>query len=159
MCKMSRGAKDSRGLRRERRVYGRKTHGEGTTAMYLSEKHDGSAPARTRQAPSRPPQQNLPRWRNGTDFYALTVVPIPYRSAYGLYVSMSSLTVKTSKTRNVETKICHLRSPRITIDYQNGENDVHDHSKSSTPTSPHTVWHCLVTISRLCPASLCTHHR
>lgn len=91
--------------------------------------------------------------------HALTVVPIPYRSAYGLYVYMSSLTVKTSQTRNVETKICHLRSPRITIDYQNGENDVHDHSKSSTPTSPHTVWHCLVTISRLCPASLCTHHR
>lgn len=58
------------------------------------------------------PQQNLPRWNNGTDFHALTVVPIPYRSAYGLYVYMSSLTVKMEKTRNVETKYATYAAQR-----------------------------------------------
>lgn len=72
--------------------------------MYLSEKHDGSAPARTRQAPSRPSSAELTTLEKRHRLHALTVVPIPYRSAYGLYVSMGSLTVKTNKTRNVETK-------------------------------------------------------
>jgi len=53
--------------------------------MYLSEKHDGSAPARTRQAPSRPFSAELTTLEKRHRLHALTVVPILNRSAYALY--------------------------------------------------------------------------
>lgn len=66
--------------------------------MYLSEKHDGCAPARTRQAPSRPLlSTELTTLEKRHRLHVLTVVPISNRSAYGLYGYMGIWTGKMSK--------------------------------------------------------------